>query len=238
MEEQKAMQAFVDHMLRHTVNLVRVVPNQWPVGIASGFIIPVEKWYRIISAGHAIAAKPNWAIETVPVSATETLMLTVKNVRALATISPGEPTNALDLAWADLFPDELRSQLAEAPKKPAVALELPLYQGPLDTVPDSDTPYGFAAWNYVEPHEVIGKLVREPRYELNLRYVGIHPSNGLYQFEPARPFRGHEYYKGASGAPIADPTGLIVSMLVGGHKEENCLWGIPLAAHAMKLMAV
>ena len=119
MEEQKAMQAFVDHMLRYTVNLVRVVPNQWPVGIASGFIIPVEKWYRIISAGHAIAAKPNWAIETVPVSASETLMLTVKNVRALATISPGDPTNALDLAWADLFPDELRSQLAEAPRNPS-----------------------------------------------------------------------------------------------------------------------
>jgi hypothetical protein len=31
MEEQKAMQAFVEHMLRYTVNLVRVAPNQWPV---------------------------------------------------------------------------------------------------------------------------------------------------------------------------------------------------------------
>ena len=53
-------------------------------------------------------------------------MLTVKNVRALAKILSGDPTNALDLAWADLFPDELRSQLAEAPKKPAEPLELPL----------------------------------------------------------------------------------------------------------------
>ena len=238
MEEQKAMQAFIEHMLRYTISLVRAVPNDWPLGIASGFIIPVEKRYRIISAGHAISAKPNWAMETIPVSATETLMVTVRNVHPLAKIGPDDPTSAVDLAWAVYLPDELQSQLAEAPKKPTGALELPLYQGPLDAVPDGDTPYGFAAWNGVEAHKTIGKLLREARYELNLHYIGINPSNGLYQFELARPFQGHEYYRGASGAPIADPTGLIVSMLVGGNENEQYLWGVPLANHAKKLLAV
>jgi hypothetical protein len=72
--------------------------------------------------------------------------------------------------------------------------------------------------------------------ELNMRYVGIDPKNELYRFEPVN-FRGHDFYEGASGAPIADPTGLIVSMLVGGDKDGRFLWGVPLATHATKLLA-
>ena len=109
-------------------------------------------------------------------------------------------------------------------------------QGPLKAIPDPDTPYGFAAWNAVEPHTAISTLRRESRYELNMRYAGMHQTNGLYCFEPVT-FRWHAFYKGASGAPIADPTGLIVSMLVVGDQEQKFLWGIPLATHATKLVA-
>lgn len=232
MDEQQGMQAFLEHMLRVTISLMRAAPNQWPVGIASGFIIPVEDRYRVISAGHAIAAKPNWAIETVPVSETETLMLTVRNVHALAKIGPKGPTHELDLAWADLYPEELKEQLDKSPKQPQKPIELMLYQGPLDETPENDVPYGFAAWNGFEGHKDIHKAIREARYELNLRYVGVEPTNGLYVFEPARKFQGDEYYEGASGSPIADPKGKIVSMLVGGNKAEQHLWGVPLAKHA------
>jgi hypothetical protein len=115
-------------------------------------------------------------------------------------------------------------------------VELTVYQGPLDTIPEPDLPYGFAAWNNVEAHLARSTLRRESCYELNLRYLGIDPKNHLYRFEPVT-FQGHEYYQGASGAPIADPTGLIVSMLVGGNKKGTVLWGVPLATHAKKLMA-
>jgi hypothetical protein len=71
MDEMQALQGFVELMLKITINLVRAEPNQWPVGVGSGFIIPVGDRYRIVSAGHVIGATPSWAIETNPVSATE-----------------------------------------------------------------------------------------------------------------------------------------------------------------------
>ncbi len=236
MTEAEGMQAFIAHMLTYTVRLVRAEPNTFPVGIASGFIIPVGDHYRIMSAGHAISAKPNWAMETVQVSDRETLMLTLRNVHAVAKINEGDPTNSMDIAWADLFPEELKAELARAPKKPLEPLELPVYRGPLDSNPDPDVPYGFAAWNDVAGREEAALLLRRNRNELNMRYVGIEPSNGLYRFEPVK-FQGDAVYRGASGAPIADPEGLIVSMLVGGNPERTQLWGVPLADHAGKLTA-
>ena len=237
MDEAAAMQAFVEHMLTYTIRLVRAKPNEWPFGIASGFVIPVAGRYRIVSAGHAIAAASNWVMETVPESETETLMLIIKAVHSVAKIPRRDKTNSLDLAWADLNPEELKEQLAKAPKKPRTDLELPTYIAPLDAVPDPETAYGFAAWNNVEAHPMISTLRRESRYEFAMRFVGIHPKNKLYLFEPAREFQGHEYYEGASGAPIADPNGLIISMLVGGDRDEKYLWGVPLAKHAKKLTA-
>lgn len=231
------MQAFVEHMLKYTIRLVRAEPNKFPVGIASGFMIPVEDRIRIFSAGHAISAKPGWAVETVRVSDWETLMLRVANVNALAKIGPKGPTNSLDLAWADLFPKKLEEQLASAPKKPLSPLELAVYEGPLDLVPDPDVPYGFAAWNDAAGHEETAILRRKNRCELNMRYVGRDAKNGLYCFEPPT-FQGDEYYEGASGAPIAGPYPYeIVSMLVGGNPERTLLWGVPLADHAAKLTA-
>lgn len=70
-----------------------------------------------------------------------------------------------------------------------------------------------------------------------MKYAGIDPTDGLHRFETARPFQGADHYAGASGAPIAGPDGVFVSMLVGGHKKEQILYGIPLASHAATLLA-
>jgi hypothetical protein len=236
MKETEAMQAFVEHMLTYTLRLVCIDPSGWPQAIASGFVIPVENHYRIVSAGHAIGANSQWTLETVRVSDSETLMFKVSNVRTLAQINPNNTADLLDLAWADLFPEKLADQLVNAPKKPLSPVELPIYQGPLDSIPDLDLSYGFAAWNNVEAHKAISTLRREGRCELNMRYLGIDPHNHLHRFEPVK-FQGDAYYQGASGAPIADPTGLVVSMLVGGSDSQKCLWGLPLAEHAVTLMA-
>lgn len=106
MSEAEGMQAFIDHMLMYTIRLVRAEPNKFPIGISSGFMIPVEDRIRVISAGHAISAKPNWAVETVRVSDWETLMLNVADVKALAKIGPKGPTHSRDLAWGGPVPEE------------------------------------------------------------------------------------------------------------------------------------
>jgi hypothetical protein len=236
MTEVAAMNAFIRHMLQYTIRLVRVEPNKRPVGLASGFIIPVEKQYRMISAAHAIGAYANWTVETLPVSSTETLMLVVPTVRKVA-IPPKSKSDSLDLAWADLNPELLKDQLMAAPRLPSTAVELPLYTGPLDREPDPQVPYGYAAWNRVSFDPTDNTLIRENSCELNMCYVDTDADTGLYKFELARKHQGHGYYRGASGAPIAEPEGVIVSMLVCGDEDDDFLYGVPLKTHARVLLA-
>ena len=71
-----------------------------------------------------------------------------------------------------------------------------------------------------------------------MRYSETDADTGLYKFELARKHQGHSYYKGASGAPIADPEGRIISMLVCGDEDEVFLYGVPLRKHAARLLAI
>jgi hypothetical protein len=165
-------------------------------------------------------------------------MLTVSDVRTLVTITPKWQAGSLDIAWADLHPEMLKVQLTAAPKLPRAPIELPLYEGPLNLVPQPAIPHGFAAWNRVELNPSVNQLLRESSYEVYMNYAGVDPDADLYRFELSRPHQGHEYYRGASGAPITDPQGRIVSMLICGDKKEGqVLYGVPLAAHAAKLLA-
>ena len=90
--------------------------------------------------------------------------------------------------------------------------------------------YGFAASNRMEYHPAASILLREPSYELYMDYAGL-DANGLYVFKLARDHQGHGYYEGASGAPIADGTVQIVSMVIAGSQEEGTILGLPLASY-------
>lgn len=245
MNERDAMNAVIEGMLRYTIKLVRAEPGKLHVGktgkagVASGFIVPVNKHFRIVSAGHAIGAYSGWAVELLPVRDTKTLMLTVSNVQTVATIIPKDGSDELDLAWADVDPAKLAEQLKNDPEMGGLAPELPVYYGPLEVEPDPEKPYGFAAWNQTEFHQVLSTLLRENSCELNMRYLETDTETGLYRFELARQHQGHDYYHGASGAPISGIDGRIVSMLVGGDKDaaEKCLYGIPLRSYASRLLA-
>lgn len=62
-------------------------------------------------------------------------------------------------------------------------------------------------------------------------YVGSRTQGGLYEFRLARPHQGRKYYKGSSGAPIADEEGLIVALVVGGEPDKDLIYGVPLARY-------
>jgi hypothetical protein len=237
MSDEEAAQSFVNHMLTQTARLVRLASGETLKAIASGFWVPVGRKYRLISAGHAIGASPDWAVETIPVSASETLALSLKGVRTLTIIKPKCESGSLDIAWADIDPDELKADLQADPHWSQTTVELPLYIGPLDSLPTPGVSYGFAAWNRVELHPALATLRREASYELCLEYTGVDSASGLYRFRIARQHQGHDYYRGASGAPIADTEGRYVSMLVCGDPGENVLFGVPLAQHAAALQA-
>jgi hypothetical protein len=55
--------------------------------------------------------------------------------------------------------------------------------------------------------------------------------SGAYEFRLARKHQGHKYYKGASGAPIADEEGRIVALVLRGDPVRNLIIGAPIARY-------
>jgi hypothetical protein len=61
-----------------------------------------------------------------------------------------------------------------------------------------------------------------------MTYIGLTEDGSMYEFQLSRPHQGAAYYQGASGSPIVDPEGKIVSMLLGGDPKRNILHGLPI----------
>lgn len=244
-DERRAQEEFIRWMLTYTVSLVRAEPGKLPVGaagmggVASGFMVLVEGTVRVISAAHAIASSRDWAVELLPVQGTKTLMLSCSDVEPVAKFNPKLGPDQFDLAWAEINLERVQKQLTEDPDFAGLSPELPLYTGPLAVEPDNETPYGFAAWNHTEFHPALSTLLRENSAELYMRYIDTEPKSGLYRFELAREHQGHDYYRGASGAPIFGIDGRIVSMLVGGLEEADggYVYGVPLKNYASRLLS-
>jgi hypothetical protein len=82
----------------------------------------------------------------------------------------------------------------------------------------------FLASVCVEIVRGIDMVVCEEIGELNMIYQGM--SDGEHEFKVAEKFRPTGYH-GASGAPIFNERGRIVSLLSRGVEEDGCLYGTP-----------
>jgi hypothetical protein len=106
--------------------------------------------------------------------------------------------------------------------------ELGFYRGPLDRRPAKGEAYGFMAWNRdtVFPLNVIERL---PAFEVGMEFVGS-TAGGMYRFRVKAKHKGHAFYRGASGAPIADSEGAIVALLANGDEAvSDIVQGTPFA---------
>ncbi len=226
------IQAFVNCMHSVTLSLVRIDPStrqpillQDPKAghlIASGFAIIRGSERILLSAGHALGAG-SWALET---------RVSLRKEREVLLFALGRTQSSQDgdLGWVRLdWPSMSRNFVADARTR-GKSLEIPFYAGPLDSRPVVGEAYGFAASNNATLVRRLDNpdLWREGCYEVGMEFDGCAP-DGRYRFKLARTHQGHEYYCGASGAPIADPEGRIVSIVSGGNRESNLILGTPLA---------
>lgn len=222
---------FVNHMLRYTVRLTEVNDKLDPSGgIASGVILRRNNSLYLLSAGHCFRSHGPWIIETDIQTREGTFSFTVPEVVLISEHNIEEPGNEkpLDVAWAELDMDAIRKQLATDKNIAEQSIIVPWYEGPIDENPVPTEAYGFASYSKTEYHEFSRILRREAIYEYGMKFIRVNP-DGLYEFRLSREHQGHSYYRGTSGSPIADPTGKIVSIVVGGSMERNLIFGFPIS---------
>ena len=228
----KVASDLINHCLTLTLRLTRLDEgDRSPVGAASGFLVSLEGSTYLISAGHALD-KGVWVIETDMIVESEcrTACIPVNGAWIIKRLTFGKSElESVDVSWAKIDLEEFQKGVRAHKNITGKPFEFMVYQGVFGETPQPETPYIYASQNRVVIFEALGKrhLEREPSYELELEYTGRKTKQGLFVFSIPE-HKGHPHYKGASGAPIIDPTGQIFAILVGGCEISNELYGYPL----------
>lgn len=229
---KKVAADLINHCLALTLRLTRLDEGDHsPVGVASGFLVSLEGATYLISAGHALD-KGGWVIETDMVVESEcrTCCIPVNGAWIIKRFTFGKSElESVDISWAKIDFEAFQKSVAGNKKISGKPFEFMVYQGPFGQNPQPHTPYIYASQNRVMVYEALGKrhLEREPSYEFEMEYTGRKTKDGLFVFS-IPDHKGHPHYKGASGAPIIDPTGQIFAILVGGCEISDELYGYPL----------
>jgi hypothetical protein len=201
-------------------------------GVASGFIVENNDEEYLISAGHALK-RGKWVIET-------DLVIENKGVTACIpincpwttkrfTLGKSNPEN-IDFAWAKIDLNAFKKAIQKEAGLKGKTYTFSIYRGPLNDEPDMQLPHSYASLNQATIIDAIGPKILERvlSYDYEMFYKGFKNDKGLYVFSIPN-HKGHDYYRGASGSPIIDPSGKIVSILLGGCETKNELYGLPLA---------
>lgn len=225
---------FVEHMLGCTVRLFRDAATL--EGLASGILLRRPHAIVLLTAGHSFRKGGEWTLELPVYHEGQTLTLRLPEVQLLTRVTARPLTEEnIDVAWAAIDPAFVNEAIEAVEVTLPAPLEMPMYRGPINEVPTKSHAYGFAAWNRVEKHPDLGTLYSEASFEVGMAFR--EERDDRYVFELARPHQGDDYYYGASGAPIADESGRIVSIVLEGSNGVDEILGLPLARYAELLDA-
>jgi hypothetical protein len=230
-EVLRRIQAVLEHCKKLTLGLVRLAPSSKEIaGLASGFFINVDGAVYLLSAGHALEEE-GWVIETTFTEENEfkVACIPIGGAWIMKRIALGSSKmEDVDIAWAKVDFEAFKQAVFQVPSLKGKSFEYMVYQGPVDNTPKMGVPHIYAAANRATLHSALGRkhLERDYSFEYEMEYKSTRP-DGLYVFSIPK-HKGHKYYRGASGAPIIEPSGKIVAVLVGGCETKNELYGTPL----------
>ena len=191
----------------------------------------------MLTAGHAARRDAVWHWETNLVLETErkVMCLPLGPFTVLSTISTrarDKKVTDIDIGWCPSSTSSGSSRnFKKMPGSRTTNSSSLSTRDPSTRLSPQRRPYTFAAWNraLIIPAGVTF-VERSASYETCMTYTRSNP-DGLYVFKLARAHQGHEYYRGASGAPIVSPDGVLVSMVLGGDEKANEIYGLPLAKY-------
>jgi len=200
-----------------------------PDDARNGFLVQRGKRTIVITAAHEMELDDHWFVDMNINKGHSSVHAPLNGLMRWwrADLSTDKDPEELDIAWADLDMSAFSKLLLAEGWDPKEPLPIYPYIGPIET-PKEDTLYGFHALSKVDIDANLRLVFPIFATEVDLRYTHVDPIKDVYVFDMAREHQGHPYYKGASGCPIANEEGQIVSILLGGNSEENILWGAKL----------
>jgi hypothetical protein len=222
------------------VSLKELDVNYLPVAMASGCIVKYNQKHFLLTVFHAVGNQQKWALEIRYEHSAGMKMYPVGGFRFL---KKGN-ISTLTFEDVDFALKELDSSVTPFYQEIAqdrsgnILLETPKIINELDfsVKPSPDKKYYFAgltrpALGQLEQNRFF--LEQELTIEEDLAFTG--EKEDLFIFKVARPYPGHEKYRGCSGSPIMDNDGNIVALVVEGDLGKNEIYGINLNKYKIVL---
>lgn len=211
-KERKNQQKFIDLMLKVTFRICNWDKDGKLTSRSSGFLYKKSQSSPIlvITAGHGTPLEGAF-IETTYVYKNQIAVLNAGKFNVFY------QQDGIDYAYS-----ELSLELIQKSIEPGMSFEFTCYKEPFVNA-FKDEVYGFAVRNNYE-FVNMGNALIAPPYLCHELYLELEKQDEhINYFKPSRPIQEHEYYAGASGSPIADPTGKICSILIGGTDPREFL---------------
>jgi hypothetical protein len=205
---EKNALAFIKLMIEITIRIASYDKEGKLIGRSSGFLykknsdsIPI-----VITAGHKLPEEGSF-IETNIVKDGSILQINAGKFNVF------HNHDDIDYAYSELPVDLYKKEIE---KYDGICLRP--YNNNFTPI-DEQEAYGFAVVNdYLEFVKLgdINALASYSCYEVGLEF--IKQNEHINYFKPLN-FQGHEFYRGASGSPVADPEGKITGIIIGGTEE-------------------
>ena len=204
-KEKENILAFIDHMTNVTMRIVKWNEQGELTGMSSGFIYQPDINYHpiVITAGHKMTTKGVF-LETRFIKDGRPLLINAGEFKIFLN------DNDIDYAYSRLPLDIIKRDLENDAK-----FECIIYRHEFVKAKKNEA-YGFAVINNHLEFIKSGDSLLLPTYcctEIGLELVK--QEEHINYFRPSRQIQDDDYYRGASGSPIADPEGAITSILIG-----------------------
>jgi len=205
---EKNILKFLDLMTNVTVRITSFDEEGHLIGRCSGFLYKktLDSIPIVITAGHKLPQKGSF-IETKIVKDGKILQINAGEFKVFYN------NDDIDYAYS-----ELPIAIYQEEMEQYEGVSFAVYNHEFIAA-EQEEAYGFSVVNdyleFVERNDIT-TLPSYSCYELGLELVK--QEEHVNYFKP-QIFQGDEFYRGASGSPIADPEGIITSILIGGTED-------------------
>jgi hypothetical protein len=214
---ERNIEAFIEKMNQITYRLVTVSENKEIKGMASGFLYqPTTITPIFITAGHKLS-NGGLFIETKVTKNNTPILLNAGTFEIFY-----DKKTDIDYAYSKL-PLELYTE--ETSQKACLSLQCYQHDSFYDI--DKKEPYGFSVTNNFNLVKNDSKLIMDIYSCFEIGLTLVKQSEHINYFKTIDRHKGDDFYRGASGSPIANSEGAINSILIGGD-EEGLLKGFRL----------
>jgi hypothetical protein len=213
--------------------LKEIGPDNLPLRMGSGCLVDYEGKRILLTVSHLTKNQGKWCIELryEPGKGTALRSLGTMNFLVKGTLG-GTSLEDVDFSYVEV-PGDLQPWRQKVLSATDARDDAPVtvHEFNFGAKLSADRRYGFcgAVLPSLEKHTAGTFLFADLKVYEGLSYLQSEGDYHVFKLPMAHP--GHEYFKGASGAPVIDDEGHVIALVCSGRRDTDEIWAISVARY-------